>query len=136
MVPPTNVPLPTAIPPVSSAGTVLVSNMDGQSWGEGRGNWAAYIDITVVNHNNQPVSGVTITAQWHDGSIFTCVTSGGWCGVRLNGIPNSQESATFTITNLSHPTMSYAPAQNSDPQAGRNNNRASNGTIITVSRRG
>ena len=128
-------PSPTAIPPVRTVTSVHISNLDGQKWNEGGGTWAAYIDITVRNSDNQEISGVTVSAVWHDGTTFSCVTGGGWCGARLNGIPRSQNTATFTITNLSHPTMTYNPAANSDPQQGRNNNRASNGTVITVTRR-
>ncbi len=133
---PTQIPAsPTAMPPDSDAMTVHVSNLDGQRWHEGSGTWAVYIDITVRNSDNHEISGVTVSGIWHDGTSFSCVTSGGWCGARLNGIPRSQNTATFTITNLSHPTMAYNPAANSDPQEGRNNNRASNGTVITVTRR-
>lgn len=140
-VPPTAVPTlvppqATAIPPVSNNTVTLhISNLDGQKWNNGDGTWTAYIDILVQSSDNQDVDAVTVSGVWGDGTSFTCVSHWDWCGAELSNIPRSQNSATFTITNLSYPSMTYNPAANSDPQQGRNNNQASNGTSITVTHR-
>lgn len=142
LIPPTAVPTivppqPTAAPPVSrnDTGTIYISNLDGQKWNNGDGTWTAYIDISISTSNNQDVNGVTVSGVWHDGTTFVCVSRWDWCGAELSNIPRSQNTATFTITNLSYQSMSYNPAENTDPQAGRSNNKASNGTTITVTRR-
>ncbi|MGB7340246.1 MAG: hypothetical protein WBC91_15215, partial [Phototrophicaceae bacterium] len=112
--------------------SVHIANLDAESWGAGGGKWALYLDITVTDNNGRQISGVTVTGRWSDGTTFTCVTDWGWCGVRKNDIPTSQQSITFTVVNLSHPSLSYNASANTDPDANRNNNRASNGTVITI----
>ena len=111
-----------------------VRNLDGQRWVNPNGTWTAFVDIHVVNQDNRQISGVTVTGTWSNGTSFTCQTQGDWCSARLENLPTSVESLTFTITGLSHPSYTYNPAANSDPQQGRGNRRDSNGTSITIVR--
>jgi hypothetical protein len=88
---------PTEEPPVVGSAYLYISDMEGQRWTEGSNKWAAYIDITTQDSTGDVPSGVTITGAWHDGTVFTCISSGGWCGARKTDIPTSINTATLTI---------------------------------------
>lgn len=116
------------------SGTLHVSTLDASTWGDSR-SWTAFVEVIVQSPGEWGVRGVTVTAQWHDGTVTSCVTrSEGYCDMRLPGISTSRNTATMSITNLSRSGYTYYPADNYDPQQGRGNNRDSNGTTITVRR--
>src|SRR5690606_12570383 len=117
------------------ANTIHVDNLDSSTWADSTG-WTAYIEVIVRRPNERGVRGVTVTGRWDDGTITSCVTdSAGFCDMRLPNIPNSQRTATMTITNLSHPNYTYVQADNADRHYGRPDNLHSDGTTITGRRR-
>jgi len=107
-----------------------VGDLDGVSgpWDSRR--WRADVTIAVVDDTAQPVAGATVSGTWSTGSQGTtsCVTdASGRCGV-FRRISNRRASVRWTVTAVSHPTLTYDSSANSDPDGD------SDGTRITVTR--
>jgi titin len=120
-------PTPTPAP----GGTIHVGDLDGSGTPAGSKRWKATITITVHNGSHSPVSGAIITGTWSGGisGTGTCTTSAaGTCSVTSPNMRNNQPNVTFTITNVTHMTLTYNQLANHDPDGD------SNGTAITVSR--
>lgn len=93
--------------------------------------WTATVTISVHAGVHTPVSNATVTGTWSGGvsGTVTCITNSvGTCSVTSPSISNLQPSVTFTITNITHATLTYNQPANHDPDGD------SNGTSITVSR--
>jgi hypothetical protein len=132
-VPPTatNTPVPpTATPTPGPANSMHVADLDGASSNNG-GTWTAVVTIRVVNNNGVPVQNATVSGSWSNGASGSavCVTnSSGACDVSVSDIPKRTKDVTFTVSNITHTTLTYNPAANNDPDGD------SNGTTIIVLR--
>lgn len=125
---PTSTPTATATP--GSATTMHVGDLDGASINNGS-TWTANVTITIHDNNHDPVSSATVSGSWSNGASGSanCTTnSSGQCTVSVSGIPKRNNSATFTVSNVSHATLSYNSGANHDPDGD------SNGTAITISK--
>lgn len=134
--PPTNTPTPTNTPPPPTptntpapSSSMHVGDLDGSSANQGGGSWQATVTILVVDNNGTPVSNATVSGSWSNGTSGSgnCVTNGsGVCSISRGSIHNRNKSVLFTVTNVSHASLSYNPAANTDPDGD------SNGTVIEV----
>jgi serine protease len=108
--------------------TMHVSDLDGTSRNRRLGIWQAFVTITVRDSGGSLVNGAAVSGQFSDGpSLFQCTTGGsGSCTV--NGFQWFQTCLTFTVTNVSHQTLTYRPEENQDPDGD------SDGTSLTVCR--
>ena len=132
---PTNPPVnasPTAIPPIGSTpvppmptatvatgggnAQIHIHDVDGWVTNSRRNRWSVQAEIRVRDSNEEQVSNVTVTGVWSvDNSVVTCVTNDrGRCRISKDGIDNSIDNITFTVTNISHPNYIYAPQANHD----------------------
>jgi hypothetical protein len=69
-----------------------------------------------------------VTVVWNNGTMVSCTTNAsGRCSVSRSNIQPNQ-SATVTVTNVTHAVFLYQPSINHDPD------RDSDGTAISVSR--
>lgn len=126
----TSTPLPTPTNTPAPDGTMHVGDLDASSINEGR-NWTAHVTITVVDSTGSPVANATVSGSWSNGASgsASCSTnSSGQCTVTKSGIRKKNSSVTFTVTNVSHGTLNYNAAANSDPDGD------SNGTSINVAK--
>ena len=85
--------------------------------------------IRVHSASHANVGSVTVAGSWSDGTTggATCRTnSSGTCTLQKTGIAHTVTSVTFTVTALTHATLSYQPAANHDPD------RDSTGTVIVI----
>jgi chitodextrinase len=104
-----------------------VGDLDGTVTNNGA-TWTALVTITVHDSNHSPVAGATVSGSWSDGGTGSCPTSGsGQCAVSKSKISKSTRSGTFTVANVTHPTLTYNAPNNHDPDGD------SNGTVITLS---
>jgi hypothetical protein len=135
---PTNTPAPTATNTPQPAptntpapdGTLHISDLDGAGSNQGS-KWTALVTITVVDSTGSPVANSTVSGNWSNGASgsASCTTnSSGQCTVTKSDIPKKQSSVTFSVTNVSHSTLSYNAAANSDLDGD------SNGTTIVVTK--
>jgi hypothetical protein len=128
---PTNTPVPpTATPTPGPSSSMHVADLDGSSANNGN-TWTAVVTILVVDNNGVPVQNATVNGNWSNGASGSavCVTnSSGACDVAVSGIPKRTKDVTFSVSNITHATLSYNPAANTDPDGD------SNGTTIVVSR--
>jgi serine protease len=108
--------------------TSHVSDLDGVGRRLFLGFWEARITIRIADTLNRPVASARVSGLFNDGpSLFQCTTNGnGSCTVA--GYQLNLSCLTFTVTNVTHATLKYQPALNSDPDGD------SNGTQITVCR--
>lgn len=92
------------------------------------GLWEARVTIRVKDAVGSLVSNARVSGIFSDGpSLFQCTTNAsGSCTVV--GYQWNLPCLTFSVTNVAHATLKYAPAQNADPDGD------SNGTQITVCR--
>src|SRR5215831_20731517 len=91
--------------------------------------WTATVTITIHDSNHGPVANARLSGSWSDGGAGSCTTSGsGQCAVSKSRIPKSTKSMTFTVVNVTQPTLTYNALNNRDPDGD------SNGTVITLSR--
>jgi len=107
-----------------------VGDLDGTSINNGS-TWTANVTITVHDNNHNLVSNATVSGTWSNGAsgIAQCLTdSSGQCSVSKGSIPKRTGNVTLTVDGVTHPTLTYDPANNRDPEGD------SNGTSITVSK--
>jgi hypothetical protein len=110
------------------ATTVSVGDLDGTGTGTG-GTWTATVTILAVDDKGNAVSGATVSGSWGGAATGSgsCVTgSNGRCSVTSASLRKKDGNATYTVGNISHSSLSYDTAGNSDPDSD------SNGTTITV----
>lgn len=121
---------PTPTPTPGSSDSMHVGDLDGSSVNNGS-TWTANVSILVVDNNGTPVSNATVSGNWSNGATgsASCVTNGsGLCTVSQSGIRKNVSSVTFTVSNVTHSTLTYDPGANTDPDGD------SNGTVIVVSK--
>lgn len=107
-----------------------VGDLDGNSINNGR-TWTAEVTILIVDNNGSPVGNATVNGNWSNGASGSanCTTNAsGTCTVSMSGIRKNVRSVDFTVTNVTHSTLTYNPAANTDPEGD------SDGTTITVSK--
>lgn len=105
-----------------------VGDLDGASINNGS-TWTAQVTILVVDNNGTPVANATVSGNWSNGASGSanCSTnSSGLCTVSIGGIHKRNGSVTFMVSNVTHSTLTYDSAANTDPDGD------SNGTTITV----
>ncbi|MFH1559849.1 MAG: hypothetical protein ABID84_00320 [Chloroflexota bacterium] len=130
--PPTPTPEPTPTPtptPVPNS-SLHIGDLDGSSVGSGR-YWGAEVIITVDDANHNPVVNATVSGTWDAGAggSNSCSTdTGGQCSVNRSTIPRNINQVTFTVNDVTHPTLQYDPDSNHDPDGD------SQGTSITVAK--
>lgn len=110
--------------------TMAISDLEGIGTPAGRGGkWQATVSATVLDNFGTPVSGATVSGSWSNGASGSgsCSTNAlGTCDISKGGLKNNASSARFTVTGISHASLSYNSSDNNDPDGD------SNGTVITV----
>lgn len=94
--------------------TLHVADLSGFATSLGN-TWTATITITVVDALGKPVSDATVTGSWSQGTLASgsCPTnSAGQCSVTSGSIAKRQGSVTFSVTGITHATLSYDKAAN------------------------
>ncbi len=116
-------------------GTMHIGDLDGGSVISGRGNkWIANVTITVHDAGETLVDGATVSGTWSNGakgggSCTTGESGPGKCTVSKNGLKTNVGTATFTVTDVTHASLSYSVANvNHDPDIPVD----STGTAITI----
>ena len=92
------------------AGTMTVGSLSGTGVKLSGPNWQARVTVTVVDSNNQPVNGATVTGTWSNGGTGTCSTGAGntgTCTVTLD-LHNRNGSVTFSVSSVTHATLTYS----------------------------
>jgi serine protease AprX len=110
--------------------SVHVGDLDGTSAGSGS-RWQATVTITAHDNLHNLLQGTTVTGTWSLGSAASgsCTAdAAGRCSVTSGQLKKTDASVTFTITNVTRPSLSYQSSANHDPDGD------SNGTRITVRR--
>lgn len=118
-------------PPPPPSGEVHVGDLDGSSSTAGRKRWRATVTITALDNNGSSVANANVSGDWSGGTSgsASCTTDGsGVCSVTSAKIKNRRGSVTFTVSGISHATLTYNAAANTDPDGD------SDGTTITVSK--
>jgi len=108
--------------------TVHIGDLDGSSAGN-KNAWMGTVTVAVHNANHQPVAGAVVRGSWSSGSTGTgtCTTgSSGTCIIQSASIKKATSQATFSVTSITFADLTYAAAENHDPEAD------SNGTAIVV----
>ncbi len=114
----------TVTAPVSG-GTVHIVDLDGYGVSQGKA-WNAFVDVYVGDGNGDPVENATVTGTWRRGQVSSCITDkAGYCEIVFSA---RGPRDTFTVSDITHAPLTYAPADNTDPDGD------SDGTSITISR--
>lgn len=117
-------------PPPPPADPLHCGDLDGSSATSGK-YWKATVTVTILDGNEDPVQGATVFIQWSggiSGSPSAVTDATGRCTFVSGNIGKQSPSATLTITNATHATLTYAADANHDPDGD------SNGTSITVNK--
>jgi VCBS repeat-containing protein len=96
------------------ANEIYVDDLVGTSIDAG-GTWVGVVTITVLDNAGIPVPNATVTGRWSKGFNYrsSCTTdTSGTCDVVQTGIENKTRRVTFTVENVTHPTMAYNPSLN------------------------
>lgn len=110
---------------VAVTGTMHIADLDASAVVVRR-NWTATVTATVRDSVAAVVSGATVTGAWRSGLTSTCTTgTDGTCSVTMTTRAKSEQ---FTVTGVTHATLTYDPAANTDPDGD------SNGTVIRIKR--
>jgi subtilisin family serine protease len=111
--------------------TMHVADLDGSSTNNGS-TWTAAVTILVVDAAGTPVSGAAVSGNWTVNSSTStggCTTGPtGTCSVSKTSIPKRVGSVSYTVTGVSHASLSYNATANTDPDGD------SNGTTISVAK--
>ena len=122
----TGTPPPGGTPP---GGTIHVGDLDGAGNKSGKG-WRATVTITVHDDAGPPhgtVANATVSGAWSGGATASCTTgSSGQCNVTSGRLPNTTGSVTFTVSKVTHATLTHKATDNHDSDGD------SDGTTITV----
>ena len=80
--------------------------------------WRALATITVLDDTGNPVANALVEGSWSIGSRGSsgpCWTdSNGQCSTESGDIGTYRYSTTFTVTNVTHGTLAYAPGDNNE----------------------
>ena len=93
-------------------------DLDSSATPGSRNRWNAAVFILVHDESENPLSDVTVSGTWSSGASggSSCVTDGsGVCTINKNKIKFSVNSVTFTLDDLTHPSIQYQPVDNHDP---------------------
>ncbi len=113
--------------------TMHVGDLDngfGTATGPG-GKWQAIVVVTIHDSSEGAVADATVTGSWSNGangsSTCAALTDGsGQCTIVKNNINKNSASATFTVTSVTHASLTYASGDNHDPEGD------SDGTVIVI----
>jgi serine protease len=108
--------------------TLHVADLDAASFRVFGRFWGTRVTIAVRDAGDTPVTGAFVSGVFSDGSsLFQCTTgASGTCQVQ--GYQYFLACLTFTVLDVSHPTLIYRPEENTDPEGD------SNGTSIVTCR--
>ena len=107
-----------------------IGDLDGVGVRVGR-EWEATVTIYVEDDSGNPVDNATVDGSWSAGSASSssCSTDdNGLCEVTQTNLVRGNATVAFTVDNVTHGSLTYAPGDNSDPDGD------SDGTVITISR--
>lgn len=101
---------------LEAAATMHVADLTGSSTSQGR-TWTASVTVTIVDSVGNPVSGASVSGHWNAEAAGSAVCSAptdaeGRCTVSRSGIPKRQGGITFTVDDVTHATLAYAPSEN------------------------
>ena len=112
-------------PSGTTSGTMHIVDLDASAVSMGR-TWTATVTATVRDNGVALVSGATVSGTWRHGNVGTCTTdASGTCSVALSTRAKKEQ---FTVTKVTHASLTYDPSANTDPDGD------SNGTAIKVKR--
>jgi len=113
------------------ATTMHVGDLDGTKDVKGKsGRWEVSVTVTIHDENHNLVDNATVAGEWSGASSGTISGTTGSDGTVTFSTGNmaSGDSVTFTVTNVTHDTLTYDFKANDDPDDD------SDGTSITVSK--
>jgi hypothetical protein len=116
----------TTVPSSEPAPTTMhVADLDGSGVTlDSKGNWEATVTAIVLDADNGPVEGATVSGTWG-----SCTTDGsGQCSSSSGRLKKNVSSTTFTVDDVTHATYAYNPNGNTDPDGD------SDGTTIVISK--
>ena len=124
-----NVSVAAAPPPPPPPSTLNIADLDGKITSS-RSGASVTITIQVESSAGERVSNATVAGTISYGrstKAVSCRTdNGGICTVSIPSLPPNTSSVAYTVTDVSHATLAYAPADNRDPD------RDSDGTMIMI----
>ncbi|HSA56118.1 MAG TPA: CARDB domain-containing protein [Gemmatimonadaceae bacterium] len=91
-----------------------VAAMGGSSTNNGS-TWTAHATITIRNDQGGLVSNATVSGNWSNGTTGSgsCLTNtSGVCTISRTGIPKRTGTVTFTVSGVTHATLTYNPGAN------------------------
>jgi len=113
---------------VAEATGMHVGDLDGSKSNNGS-TWTATVTVTVHDSGHAGLTSANVTGSWSNGGSAGCTTNGaGTCQVSQSGIRKNVGSVSFSVTGVTHSTLSYNSADNHDPDGD------SNGSSITVTK--
>ena len=113
----------------STPSTMHVGDLDGSKDLKGTsGRWEVFVTVTIHDENCNPVANATVSGEWSGATTGTVSGSTGSDGtVTLStGNLSGGTEVTFTVTGVTHDTLTYDATANHDPDGD------SDGTSITV----
>lgn len=111
-----------------AGGTMHVGDLDANIVLANKNRWCAEFTVKIVDSNGNPVNGadVSFSLSGNDsGSGQVTTGSDGTASYQAAWI-NGSGSVTFTVTDVTHATLTYSPGDNDDPDGD------SDGTSITA----
>ncbi len=115
--------------PPSGPTSIHVADIDMASEPQARNRWRALVQVRVVDEEGDAVANASVSGQWSNGangSESLNTNSGGWVSFSKNNLKAGVGSVIFTVTGVTHSSLSYDDSVNSDPDGD------SNGTTIEV----
>ncbi|WP_165954229.1 S8 family serine peptidase [Seongchinamella unica] len=116
-------------PPPPGPITLHVADLEMSAEPLARNRWQANVRVRVLDDEGTPVAAATVTGQWSDGangSDSQATDSLGWASFGKSNLKSAVGSVTFSIADITHASLTYAPGNNADADGD------SNGSTILV----
>jgi hypothetical protein len=104
-----------AEPPPPPEGSIHVASLTKNASLNGKAGWKATVTVGVVDSSGNAVANVTVSAGWSNGytASGSCITgTAGTCSIGTPRLDNAITSVTFTVTALTHATLTYDASAN------------------------
>ncbi len=109
-------------------GTIHVGDLEGWSAAAKGNRWEAFLTVLVTQNDGAPVAGAQVSVSWTGATTGsgTSVTESDGMTFFMTQKIRGDGAVTFTVTDVSHPSLAYDPSGNTDAD------NDSDGTTMTV----
>ena len=120
--------VPPPPPPPPGPTTLHVADLEMSSEPLARNRWQATVRVRALDNEGNPASAATVTGQWSNGangSDTQNTDNFGWASFSKSNLKAGVSSVTFSVSGITHASLSYEPGDNTDADGDSDGNSIS-----------